>query len=105
MNDAADRFSQRILARQMLMGLSAWLVLAAFAPKLLVLDLEVTLGVLWVLGILALLAFAASTAMSIAALRRQRFVIRAIGLGSAVEARISLRSPPCRARSPSAGSA
>jgi signal transduction histidine kinase len=86
-NDAADRFSQRILARQMVMGLSAWLVLAAFAPKLLVLDLEVTLGVLWVLGILALLAFAASTAMSIAALRRQRFVIRAIGLGSAVEAK------------------
>jgi signal transduction histidine kinase len=86
-NDAADRFSQRILARQMLMGLSAWLVLAAFAPKLLVLDLEVTLGVLWVLGILALLAFAASTAMSIAALRRQRFVIRAIGMGSAVEAK------------------
>ncbi|MEO5731095.1 MAG: HAMP domain-containing sensor histidine kinase, partial [Byssovorax sp.] len=88
MNDAASHFSRRILARQMLMGLAAWLVLAAFAPKLLVLDWEVTLGVLSVLTVLALLAFAASTVMSLIAMRRQRFVIRAIGLGtSAVEPR------------------
>lgn len=88
MNAAAGHFSRRILARQMLMGLAAWLVLAAFAPKLLVLDWEVTLGVLSVLTVLALLAFSASTVMSLMAMRRQRFVIRAIGLGtSAVEPR------------------
>ena len=82
MNDAAGRFSQRVVARQALMGLAAWLVLATFAPKLLVLDWEVTLGVLSVLAVLALLSFAASTAMALFALRRHRFIIRAIGLGA-----------------------
>lgn len=82
MNDAAGRFSQRVLARQALMGLAAWLVLATFAPKLLVLDWEVTLGVLSVLTVLALLSFATSTAMALFALRRHRFIIRAIGLGT-----------------------
>jgi signal transduction histidine kinase len=81
-NDAAGRFSQRVIARQALMGIAAWLVLATFAPKLLVLDWEVTLGLLSVLALLTLLAFAASTAMAIFALRRHRFVIRAIGLGT-----------------------
>ena len=81
MNDAAGRFSQRVVARQALMGLAAWLFLAIFAPKLLVLDWEVTLGVLSVLAVLALLSFAASTAMALFALRRHRFIIRAIGLG------------------------
>lgn len=86
MNDAAGRFSQRVLARQALMGFAAWIFLATFAPKLLVLDWEVTLGVLSVLALLAIFSFAASTAMAIFALRRHRFVIRAIGLGtSAVE--------------------
>lgn len=88
MNDAAGGFLRRVLARQTLMGVAAWLVLAAFAPKLLVLDWEVTLGVLSVLAVLALLAFAASMAMSLFALRRHRFVIRSIGLGaSAIETR------------------
>src|SRR5512132_476287 len=88
MNDAAGLFSRRVLARQMLMSLAAWLVLAAFAPKLLVLDWEVTLGVLSALAVLALIAFTASTVMSLIALRRQRGVIRAIGLGTnAVEPR------------------
>jgi signal transduction histidine kinase len=81
-NDAAGRFSQRVVARQALMGLAAWLVLATFAPKLLVLDWEVTLGVLSVLAVLALLSFAASTAMALFALRKHRFIIRAIGLGA-----------------------
>lgn len=86
MNDAAGRFSQRVIARQGLMGLGAWMILAAFAPKLLVLDWEVTLGLLSVVALLALLAFAASTTMALFALRRHRFVIRAIGLGtSAIE--------------------
>jgi signal transduction histidine kinase len=81
-NDAAGRFSQRVVARQALMGLAAWLILATFAPKLLVLDWEVTLGVLSVLAVLALLSFAASTAMALFALRKHRFIIRAIGLGA-----------------------
>lgn len=82
MNDAAGRFSQRVVARQALVGLGAWLTLAAFAPKLLVLDWEVTLSLLSLLALLTLLAFATSTAMAFFALRRHRFVIGALGRGA-----------------------
>lgn len=82
MSDAASHFSRRILMRQLVVALTAFLVVGIFAPRLLVLEDEMALGVLTVGATLAVLSIAFTTATSLAALREHRYVVRALALGS-----------------------
>ena len=81
MSDAAVHFARRILSRKALAGAAAFLVVAIFAPRLLVLEDDVASGVLSVGATLAVLALASTTALSLMALRRHRFLLRALAAG------------------------
>lgn len=72
------RFTQQILARQGLVGVVAFLIVALFAPKLIGLEWEVATGVLSVGALLALLAFSATLVLSLSMLRQHRHLIRAL---------------------------
>jgi signal transduction histidine kinase len=80
-NGAALHSSRRILARQVLVGVAAFLVVAIFAPRLLVLEDDVAAGVFSVGATLAVLALASTAAMSLAALRRHRGLFIALAAG------------------------
>jgi signal transduction histidine kinase len=81
-SDAAVNFARRILMRQALVGVAAFLVVGIFAPRLLVLESDVAAGVFSTGLTLAVLSFATTTAMSIAALRRERALVRALAAGA-----------------------
>jgi signal transduction histidine kinase len=81
MSDAALHFARRILTRQAIVGIFAFLVVAVFAPRLLVLEDDVAAGVFSVGATLAVLALASTIAMSVVALRRHRETVRAIAAG------------------------
>ncbi len=81
MSDAAQGFARRILSRQAMVGVAAFLVVAIFAPRLLVLEEDVASGVFSVGATLAVLALASTMAMSVVALRRHSALIRAIAAG------------------------
>jgi signal transduction histidine kinase len=81
MEDAALLFARRILTRQAIVSVSAFLVVAVFAPRLLVLEDEVATGLFSVGATLALLALASTIAMSVVSLRRHRAMVRAIAAG------------------------
>jgi signal transduction histidine kinase len=80
-NDAALHFGRRMLLWQALVGAAAFLVVAIFAPRLLVLEDDVEAGVFSAGGTLALLSMVSTLSMSVVALRRHRGLIRALAAG------------------------
>jgi signal transduction histidine kinase len=87
LNAIAGRFVARALSRQILVGLAAFAAIAALAPTLLRLDPEVMPGALATAAALATLALVLAASSSWVHLRRHRFTLRALALGSgAVEA-------------------
>jgi signal transduction histidine kinase len=80
-SDAATYFARRILTRQLLVGVAAFLVAAIFAPRLLVLEDDVASGVFSVGATLAVLALASIMAMSVVALRRHGALVRLLATG------------------------
>ncbi len=81
MNPAVLHFARRILARQAVVSVAAFLVVAIFAPRLLVLEDDVASGVFSVGATLAVLALVSTTAMSMVALRRHRTLVHALAAG------------------------
>jgi signal transduction histidine kinase len=81
MTDPVLRFGRRILARQALVGVAAFVVVGIFAPRLLMLEGDVAAGVLSVGATLATLAVAACTALSLVSLRRHGPLLRALAGG------------------------
>jgi signal transduction histidine kinase len=80
-SSAVMHFARRVLSRQALVGVAAFLVVAIFAPRLLVLEDDVAAGVFSVGATLAVLALAATTAMSVMALRRHHALVRSLAVG------------------------
>jgi signal transduction histidine kinase len=81
-NLAAIRFTQRILARHMLVALGSFLIVALFAPRLLGLEGDVAMGVLSVGAMLALFSFSFTLVMSLVTLRTHRRAIQGIARGA-----------------------
>lgn len=82
MNAAAGRFIARVLARQLLVGLAALAVITVLAPRLLRLDPEVMPGALAVGASLGAIGLALAMSTTWITLRRHRFTLRALALGS-----------------------
>ena len=82
MNEAAGHFTQRVLGRQALVGLSAFAAIVSLAPKLLVLEWEVAKTVLSSGALIAVIALSLTAAISVLRLRKHRFLLRALALGS-----------------------
>ncbi len=82
MNDAAGHFVRRILARQALVGLVAFAAIALLAPNLLLLEHDVAWGVLTAGTRVAVVALGAGAVITLLRLRAQRWVLRALALGS-----------------------
>jgi signal transduction histidine kinase len=82
MNVDAGGFARRILGRQALVGLSAFGAIALLAPKLLLLEREVAIGVLSVGLKIALGAVALTAATTLMRLRAHRYLVRSLMLGS-----------------------
>src|SRR5262245_1729835 len=82
MNDAASNFAQRVLVRQALVGLAAFLAIALLTPQLLLLEWDVGVGVLSIGARIAGVALVGTALLSLARLRKHRFVLRALALGS-----------------------
>jgi signal transduction histidine kinase len=80
-SQAVLHFTRRILVRQALVGVAAFLVVAIFAPRLLVLEDDVASGVFSVGATLAVLSLGSTTVISLMALRRHRFLVRALSAG------------------------
>lgn len=81
MSGAAQHLQRRILVRQALVGVAAFLVVAIFAPRLLMLEDDVVDFVFSVGATLAALALTSTAIMSAATLRRHNTVVRAIAAG------------------------
>jgi signal transduction histidine kinase len=75
------RFSRSILGRQALVGVAAFLVVAVFAPRLLVLEDDVAASVFAVGATLAALALVATTTITLVTLRRHLPLVRALTVG------------------------
>ena len=87
MNAAAGRFVARVVARQILVGLAAFIAIALLAPTLLRLDAGVMPGALAVDAALGAIGLAVAATSTWLHLRRHRFTRRALALGSgAIEA-------------------
>ena len=87
MNAAAGRFVARVVARQILVGLAAFIAIALLAPTLLRLDAGVMPGALAVDAALGAIGLAVAATSTWLHLRRHRFTLRALALGSgAIEA-------------------
>ncbi len=82
MNDAPRLFVRRVLVRQLCVGLAAFVVVALFAPRLLVLEDDVVTSVFTVGATLAVLALAASMVVTILSARAHRGLLQALGSGS-----------------------
>ncbi|HVY49882.1 MAG TPA: hypothetical protein VHB21_28500, partial [Minicystis sp.] len=76
------RFARSVLARQMIVGLAAILVVAIFAHKLIVLDGEITTHVFPAGAEVAAFASAATLVVSYLHLRRHRAVVEAVASGA-----------------------
>jgi signal transduction histidine kinase len=81
-NAAAGRFVQRVIGRQLLVGAAAFIVLALLAPSLLQLDPDIAVGALATDAGLAALGLALAAGTTWLHLRRHRFTLRALALGS-----------------------
>ena len=82
-SDAALHFTRRVLVRQALTVAASFLVVAIFAPRLLVLEDDVAAGVLSAGVTIAALAVVTTAVMSLVALRRHRPLLRALAVGDA----------------------
>ena len=82
MNGDAGRFARRILGRQAMVGLAAFGAIALLAPKLLLLEQDVAIGVLSVGAKIALAAISSTAAVTLVRLQAHRYLVRALMLGS-----------------------
>src|SRR5262245_23292525 len=82
MTDAAGHFAQRILARQALVGVAAFIAIALLSPQVLLVEWDVGLGMISVGIRIAACSLAATAAISLVGLRKHRFVLRSLALGS-----------------------
>ena len=81
MSDAALHFTRRVLVRQAITVVASFLVVAIFAPRLLVLEDDVVAGVLSAGATIAALAVVTTAVTSFVALRRHRPLLRALAVG------------------------
>ncbi|APR84853.1 multi-sensor hybrid histidine kinase [Minicystis rosea] len=81
MRDPVLHFGRRVLSRQALVGVGAFVVVGIFAPRLLMLEGDVASGVLSVGATLAALAITGNAAFALVSLHRQRRLLRAIAGG------------------------
>ncbi len=82
MNEAPRRFLRRVLVRQALATMTAFLVVAVFAPRVLGVEGELVPALLEALAGLAAVTLVSSSVLTVLAVRTHRFVLRAIELGS-----------------------
>jgi signal transduction histidine kinase len=82
MSAAAGNFSQRVVAGQALVGLAAFSSITLLTPQLLLLDWDVGLGVLSVGARLAAVALVLTAVSSLLRLRKHRYLLRSLSLGS-----------------------
>lgn len=82
MNDAALRFVRRVLGRQILVGLAAFLATALVAPRLLLLDADVAAAVIESVVSVGLAALLGAAVLTVIRLRKHRYVLRSLAVGT-----------------------
>lgn len=85
MNRAAARLGGRLVVLQIAVHAVAFLLTAAFAPRVLLLDPQATWAAITVIAILGVLAAAFSSAATLFAVRRVGPALRALAVGSPAE--------------------
>jgi signal transduction histidine kinase len=80
-SDPIVHFVRRVLARQAMVGLTAFIVAGIFAPRLLMLEGDLAGAVLTVGATLATLALVANAALTLVSLRRHRPLLDALAAG------------------------
>ncbi|MEJ7730073.1 MAG: hypothetical protein WKG00_12735 [Polyangiaceae bacterium] len=88
MSAPADNFVQRMIGKQVAVGAVAFAGMAGLAPQLLIMEWETGIGVLEAGARVGVIAAVCTALAGIVRLRRHRFVLRALAVGSrAVDAR------------------
>lgn len=83
--DDASHFTRRVVVRQVLVGVAAFGAIAALAPKLLILEQDVTASVLSVSAKIALAALAVTAALTLLRLRTHRNLLSSLVGSRAVD--------------------
>jgi K+-sensing histidine kinase KdpD len=80
--DDASRFTRHVIVRQALVGIAAFGTIAALAPKLLILESDVTASVLSAGAKIALAALVVTAALTLLRLRTHRNLLRSLIIGA-----------------------